>query len=471
MSITSLICTYIYGTFQVICGAIEAYQEMAKGMLEKIEVLAQSLITLWNYTVAKLIETTIDAVRLYQKKLADMIYDPSSKDGAGHSVWCHRLFDCLSFVNELLDPNSLLFKQLDKWFTKQCKENFVNADLFNNIREILSDVQAFQNTVCNYGFTFSFGVETVKQILLGLKKQLLVNRELVNKKIESIKKLLEQYLEWTFSTGIVDYLNKIDGLIRCVIDDSETTCSSIATSDNYYKNACATMHITKSGDTWYVDPEYKNNMYGAIEGNTSLINDAVNDIDNICEVIVNPDELSKANNAFDLSQNIFPGGISWSDVTTEDGKFSWSKFTSKETWRKNKMVKKYCQTKDKLKAAWNRNKSLNNELFTTEKLAEGLEVDAEGNVYMRDGCNLIPVVPDELPNGPEVTEYFSDDTGSNGVLYDRENDEFLSVTQTALKIIEEPDSDIAKRCEKIWRTVHEWSKNDDTAKKYGTVKI
>ena len=37
MSVTSLICTYIYGTFQVICGAIEAYQEMAKGMLEKIE--------------------------------------------------------------------------------------------------------------------------------------------------------------------------------------------------------------------------------------------------------------------------------------------------------------------------------------------------------------------------------------------------------------------------------------------------
>lgn len=470
MSVTSLICTYIYGTFQVICGAIEAYQEMAKGMLEKIEVLAQSLITLWNYSVAKLIETAIDAVRLYQKKLADMIYDPSAQDGAGHNIWCHRLFDCLSFVSELLDPSSLLFKQLDKWFTKQCKENFVNADLFNNIREILSDIQTFQNTVCNSGFTFSFGVETVKQILLGLKKQLLVNRELVNNKIDSIKKMLEQYLEWTFSTGVVDYLNKIEGLIKCIIDDKETTCSSIATSSNYYQNACATMHITKSGDTWYVDPEYKNSTYGAIEGNTNLINDAVNDIDSICDVIVNPDELSKATNAFDLSQNIFPGGISWSDVTTEDKKFSWTKFKSKETWRKNTMVKKFCQTKDKLKAAWDRDRSLNNELFTTEKLAEGLEVDAEGNVYMRDGCDLIPVQPEPLPE-PEVIEYFSDDTGSNGVLYDRENDEFLSVTQTALKIVSEPDSDIAKRCEKIWRTIHEWAKNDDTAKKYGTVKI
>lgn len=119
MSVTSLICTYIYGTFQVICGAIEAYQEMAKGMLEKIEALAQSLITLWNYTVAKLIETAVDAVRLYQKKLADMIYDPSAQDSAGHNIWCNRLFDCLTFVNELLDPSSLLFKQLDKWFTKQ----------------------------------------------------------------------------------------------------------------------------------------------------------------------------------------------------------------------------------------------------------------------------------------------------------------------------------------------------------------
>lgn len=471
MSVTSLICTYIYGTFQVICGAIEAYQEMAKGLLEKIEALAQSLITLWNYTVAKLIETTVDAVRLYQKKLADMIYDPTKadKDGNKQSIWCHRLFDCLTFVNELLDPSSLLFKQLNKWFTKQCKDSFVNADLFNNIREILSDVQTFQKTICNYGFTFSFGVETIKQILLGLKKQLLVNRELVNKKIDAIKKYLEQYLEWTFSTGIVDYLNKIEGLFNCVID-SEETCSSIATSSNYYKNACATMHITKSGDTWYVDPEYKNSTYGAIEGNTVMINDAVNDIDTICDVIVNPDELSKANNAYDLSKNIFPGGISWSDVTTEDGKFSWTKFKSKDTWRKNKMVKYFSQKKDAIQAAWDRDKSVNKELFTTEELADGLEVDAEGNVYMRQGCDLVQIFPDPLEEPIEV-EYFSDDTGSNSVLYDRETDEFLSVTQTAIKIIQEPNSQIAQRCEKIWRTLNAWAKNDDTAKKYGTVKI
>lgn len=469
MSVTSLICTYIYGTFQYICGAIEAYQEMAKGMLEKIEALAQSLITLWNYTVAKLIETAIDAVRLYQKKLADMIYDPSAQDGAGHSIWCHRLFDCLSFVNELLDPNSLLFKQLNKWFTKQCKDNFVNADLFNNIREILSDVQTFQNTVCNYGFTFSFGVETIKQILLGLKKQLLVNRELVNKKIETIKKYLEQYLEWTFSTGIVDYLNKLEGLFNCVIDSDET-CSSIATSSNYYQNACATMRITKSGDTWYVDPEYKNSTYGAIEGNTSMINDSINEIDNMCDVLVNPTELSKANNAFDLSKNIFPGGVNWSDVTTEDGKLSWTKLKSKETWRKNKMVKYFSQKKDAIQAALDRDKSVNKELFTTDELADGLEVDAEGNVYMRQGCDLIQIEPEKLEEPIEI-EYFSDDTGSNTVLYDKETQEFLSVTQTAIKIIQEPDSQIAKRCEKIWRTLNNWAKNDDTAKKYGTVKI
>jgi len=469
MSVTSLICTYIYGTFQVICGAIEAYQEMAKGMLEKIEALAQSLITLWNYTVAKLIETAVDAVRLYQKKLADMIYDPSAQDSAGHNIWCNRLFDCLTFVNELLDPSSLLFKQLDKWFTKQCKDNFVNADLFNNIREILSDVQTFQKTVCNYGFTFSFGVETIKQILLGLKKQLLVNRELVNKKIESIKKFLEQFLEWTFSTGIVDYLNKIEGLFNCVIDSDET-CASIATSSNYYANACATMHITKSGDTWYIDPEYKNSTYGAIEGSTSTINDCINDIDTMCDVLVNPTELSKANNAFDLSKNIFPGGISWSDVTTEDGKFSWTKLTSKETWKKNKMVQYYSQKKDAIQAAWNRDRSVNNQLFTTDELADGLEVDAEGNVYMRQGCDLVQIYPDTLEEPIEV-EYFSDDTGSNSVLYDKETDEFLSVTQTAIKIIQEPDSQIAKRCEKIWRTLNAWAKNDDTAKKYGTAKI
>ena len=190
----------------------------------------------------------------------------------------------------------------------------------------------------------------------------------------------------------------------------------------------------------------------------------------MCDVLVNPTELSKANNAFDLSKNIFPGGISWSDVTTEDGKFSWTKLTSKETWKKNKMVQYYSQKKDAIQAAWNRDRSVNNQLFTTDELADGLEVDAEGNVYMRKGCDLVQIYPDRLEEPIEV-EYFSDDTGSNSVLYDKETGEFLSVTQTAIKIIQEPDSQIAKRCEKIWRTLNAWAKNDDTAKKYGTAKI
>ena len=53
----------------------------------------------------------------------------------------------------------------------------------------------------------------------------------------------------------------------------------------------------------------------------------------------------------------------------------------------------------------------------------------------------------------------------------KDGSEIVSVTQAALKIAKDPDSDLAKRCESIWRTINDWSMNTDTAKKYSTARI
>lgn len=490
MGFSEVVCTYIYGTFELIVGAIEALQEMGKAMLDRIESLAQALLTLWNFTIEKLVVFAIDVVKTYEKKLVDMIYNASKSE-----FWCSKLWDCLSFVSALLDPSSLLFKQLDRWYSDQCKP-FVNADLLDTVRSMLSDFQTFQQTICSYGFSFEFGISIIKDILNSLKRNLLVNQEACMKSIKQIKNLCQSYLNWTIDTGIIDYLAKIEALVNCIIDDSET-CASIATASNYYQNACSVMHIEKDGDTWSMTSEYKNQVYGTMEGNTIRIKNAMLDIDALCESIVNPDELKRANNAFNLSKNIFPGGITWDDMKNENGNFDIRMLGKKKTWRKNTMYQKYNQSVDELMKAWRHGrdetgnasqviKDLNlsgtenlNEFeieqlkadyadISIEDLMKNVLIDPEGNVFYRYGCNIQQIYPTKLYE-PIVKEYFATESGSNEVLLDK--GEILSVTQAAIKINEEPDSDLAKRCEKIWRNLNEWAKNDDTAKKYDSARI
>lgn len=465
MGFSTIVCSYIYGTFEVLVGALEGFINAAKGTITRLESIAQAGWTLWKYTIEKFVQTTINLIQVYEKKIVDMIYDPSNEDALGHGIWCSRLWDCLTFVNELLDPNSLLFKQLNAWFSKQCTGNFVNDDLLNNIRSLLTDFQTFQQTVCAYGFTFEFGISMIKQILNEYKKKLIGYGAQLTKRIGQLKRSAMIYLDWTIDTGIIDYLTKIEGLFNCVIDSNET-CASIATASNYFANACAKLHIQKNGDSWCVDPLFLNELYGGLEGANVLIDNAKLEIDEICNVLVNPKEVKRANKAYNLSKSIFPGGLSWSDITNENGSLSITKLTSGKTWAKHHLVTKYNQTKDSLIAAWNR--ETDHKPITVEKLIDGTSIDENGNIYINDGCKLIQIYPEEL-NPPIEEDYFSCEPGSNEILID--SDKVISITQAAINISKNPDSELAIRCELIWRKLNDWSKNNDIAKKYNIVKI
>lgn len=463
MGFSTIVCSYIYGTFEVLVGALEGFINVAKGTITRLESIAQAGWTLWKYTVEKFVETTINLIKVYEKKLVDMIYDPSNEDALGHGIWCSRLWDCLTFVNELLDPNSLLFKQLNAWFSKQCQGSFVNADLLNNIRSLLTDFQTFQQTVCAYGFTFEFGISMVKQILNNYKKKLIGYSNQIMSKVGKIKQTAMQYLDWTIDTGIIDYLTKIEGLFNCVIDSNET-CSSIATASNYYANACAKLHIQKSGDTWCVDSAFLNELYGGLEGANVLIDNAKLEIDGICDALVNPKEVKRANKAYNLSKNIFPGGLKWSEVTNDNGNLSLTKLTSTDTWKKTRIYKYWDQSITAIKDAYKKNTGT---VLTTDELADGLEIDENGTIFIRKGCNLSQITTTAIP--PIEEEFYSNGTGSNEILIDGNN--VISVTQAAISIAKDPTSDLAKRCESIWRKLNSWAQNDDVAKKYNAIKI
>lgn len=453
MDISKIVCTYIYNSFEIISDALEAFKEIAIGLMDRMEMLAQALNTTWEYTISKFITVLIDMIRVYEKKLVDWIYNPKEDTPA----FCASLWECLSFVQTMLDPGSLLFRKLEEWLNKQCK---TIKPAYTSIQALLSDYTNFKNIVCSYGFSYEFGIGIIKEILIAYKAKLIEFANMIKKKVSQIKGLVIQYVNWIMDIGVSDYLEKLEGLFKCVLDSSEI-CSNIATARNYYDNVCADMGIEKTGDTWDMTAACKNYLYGSMEGNTTMINNARTELDLVIETIASPEKTERAVKAFNLSKNIFPGGVNWSDVTTDEGKLSWTKLTSAETWKKNKIVKKYKQTYDEIKEVIE--KSVLKTDIETQRLLNNTSIDSDGNIYYNDGCQLHYIRTSTIDTPYEV-EYYSTGSGSDEVLID--GNEIISVTEAAVKIHNDPESNLAKECEKIWRTLNSWSNNTDIMKKY-----
>ena len=67
MTVTSLICTYLYGSLAIVRAALEGYTKMAKNLLKAIDKLAQAAMTICRYTIDVAIDTTIKLVKQYEK--------------------------------------------------------------------------------------------------------------------------------------------------------------------------------------------------------------------------------------------------------------------------------------------------------------------------------------------------------------------------------------------------------------------
>ena len=90
MSATSLMCTYLFGTFELVRAAVEGYTSIAKGLLSRIESVATAAITVVEYMMDHTIRLVVDLVKQYEKELFDMLYN--ALFGSDKSFWCHKLW-------------------------------------------------------------------------------------------------------------------------------------------------------------------------------------------------------------------------------------------------------------------------------------------------------------------------------------------------------------------------------------------
>ena len=106
MGFTSLVCTYLYGSFAVIKAALTGYCNVAKNLLKRIDTIVSTLMTTVNYIINATIRTVSNMVKQYEKELFDLLY--SAVFGMDKSFWCNKLWKCAALLAELLDSDSWL---------------------------------------------------------------------------------------------------------------------------------------------------------------------------------------------------------------------------------------------------------------------------------------------------------------------------------------------------------------------------
>lgn len=450
MKVTSLICTYLYGVLSLVKAGVESIIKAAKNLLKGIDKIAQAAITVCRYTIDVTMDTIIKLVKQYEKELFDMLYD--ALFGSDKSFWCHRLWKCLALINELLDPNSFLFRMLEKWWNDQCISK-QRGDLLNNIRDIISDISQFQQVVCSAGFTAEFGISYIRSMFDWCKEQTEAFLQWLEEQIKSIKLAIEEYLNTVIDWGALDYLEKLLSFMTCIFE-GETSCAEIATASNFFNDSLAKLCMQKEGSGYNVSAEYRNSTYGYLEGQANYISNFTQEIDKASKMCIDPEKLDKANKAFNLSENLLP--------TNEDGSISWTKIKNRD-FKSAKICQYFNMTRENLKQAMDTSGGFPEDIPYHE-ITKDLRIDpTTGKIWRKVNCVWIEVPwEQEEPTFEEV--YASTDIPKDVML---KGHNVITIGQAALEIVKNPESTFSQECKELYEFVQSWKTNTDAAKRYG----
>lgn len=454
MGFTSLVCTYLYGSFAVIKAALTGYCNVAKNLLKRIDTFVSTMMTTVNYIINATIRTVSNMVRQYEKELFDLLY--SAIFGMDKSFWCNKLWKCAALLAELLDSNSWLNQKVRSYLDSRCKSTST-LDTMDLISQSITDFTAFQQTVCAAGFSIEFGISYIKKLLEWYIDIIMSFYNFLGRNIRRLKILVEGYLNTVIDWGIMDYLDKLISFFTCAFDDSYS-CSEIATASNFYQDCLSKLKLEKNGQGYDVSQEFKNAVYGGLDGAKVMCSNLKEELDAAYAKCIDPNKLKSANAAYNLSKNIFPGGMSWTDL--KEG-----------NWKNNHMVKKFKLTKDAFIQAWNSYKP--NDGKTFKELIDGTIIDQEGNIYVKEGCNYVllnPYMP-ESSREETIQEYNVSGPTNNGVML--WNNEIISVTDAAIRIVKNDPEDekMITECRTLYEFINDWKHNPDGVIRYSTQKI
>ena len=310
MGIGDILCEYIYGSFLLVKAALEVAQKTAKALLKALDTLFNTLMSIVRFVIDVGIDTILNAIRVFQKWMVDKLLN------FDFDAICQGLFKCTEFLEQVLDPNSLLCRTIRKY------TNY-NPGPQEELYKVVGDFREFKNQVCSFGFTYNFGLSAVKEMLNQYYAMCTEFLDMLDRNKERVRRFLQKYLDTLIDSGVFDMLDRLKKFFDCVLIDTEI-CSNIRTANSFYNTCLRKMCIEETGDGYRLDSTMSAEYMNTFDSRINNLNNAKNDLKKLIDSMLTPSQVNAANNAFNIAANIFPGGASWKDI--QNGDF----------WKKNK---------------------------------------------------------------------------------------------------------------------------------------
>lgn len=243
MTLSTIICGYIYAGFLVVKTALEAGLLYAKAIITTLNSFVMAIENMIKNTCLVIFDAAMAGYQILCKYLTDWILQKThAKEYL--DKFCKSLFKCSYVLKELLNPSSSITKTLVKNFdynSKPQQELYDNIMIFDN----------FRKQICSAGFTFMWGLNYIRDYGEQILAQINEWVDVITRNRNRIRKRLESYFYAIEDFGIFDLLNRLHVFFNCVLDASIDSCSSIATSQNFYKKCTGALHITEIGAGQY----------------------------------------------------------------------------------------------------------------------------------------------------------------------------------------------------------------------------
>ena len=243
MTLSTIICGYIYAGFLVVKAALEAGLLYAKAIITTLNSFVMAIENMIKNTCLVIFDAAMAGYQILCKYLTDWILQKThAKEYL--DKFCKSLFKCSYVLKELLNPNSSITKTLVKNFdynSEPQQELYDNIMIFDNFRQ----------KICSAGFTFMWGLNYIRDYGEQILAQINEWVDIITRNRNRIRKRLESYFYAIEDFGIFNLLDRLHAFFNCVLDAAIDSCSSIATSQNFYKKCTGALHITEIGAGQY----------------------------------------------------------------------------------------------------------------------------------------------------------------------------------------------------------------------------
>ena len=370
MNLASIICEYIYGAFQIVKTAIDAVVGLFETAIDKL----YSIATTTNLMIQQTLSRALDAILLVIVNTLESVVGGLNDGIGGGWKWCQNTFKCNFFLEQVLDPDSLIAKTIRKILEGKndcfCVSNDGGMTLnqatneyspVRNIQEVLfqiaTDYESFKAQICN-GLSLDMAIDMATDLCFDYNMQLNKWRRKFQSLIVYLKRQLQNLLDRMRDSKLFKLLEELKGFFECIIDSE--LCANIDTAKSFYQSVLRKLGLVEAGaNEWLLSPDIEQEILALPKGFLAKVNEVTKKLNGIINKLANPTGVKGASNALDLTTTI-KGVVSLTKDTINGEDLDFKKIP---------IIKYGVDRKNQLKEAWNRYNECNGKTTNDPNMA------------------------------------------------------------------------------------------------------